>query len=101
MKVSVLKEGVHSGGASGRMPLFRIARSLLSRLEDEKTGEILLEELNTKMPDYRIETQNLVSILGNEVVEEFPWKNGMKPSTTDNVEGVLEELETSSISCGF
>ena len=91
MKVSVLKEGVHSGGASGHVPSsFRIARSLLSRLEDEKTGEILLEELNTEIPDYRIkETKNLVSVLGNEVVEEFPWKNGMKPSTTDNVEGVL------------
>ena len=91
MKVSVLKEGVHSGGASGHVPSsFRIARSLLSRLEDEKTGEILLEELNTEIPSYRIEeTKNLVSILGNEVVEEFPWKNGMKPSTNDNVEGVL------------
>ena len=91
MKVSVLKEGVHSGGASGHVPSsFRIARSLLSRLENEKTGEILLEELNTEIPDYRIEeTKNLVSILGNEVVEEFPWKNGMKPSTDDNVEGVL------------
>ena len=91
MKVSVLKEGIHSGGASGHVPSsFRIARSLLSRLEDEKTGEILLEELNTEIPNYRIEeTKNLVSILGNEVVEEFPWKNGMKPSTNDNVEGVL------------
>ena len=91
MKVGVLKEGVHSGGASGHVPSsFRVARSLLSRLEDEKTGEILLEELNTEIPNYRIEeTKNLVSILGNEVVEEFPWKNGMKPSTDDNVEGVL------------
>lgn len=91
MKVSVLKEGVHSGGASGHVPSsFRVTRSLLSRLEDEKTGEILLEELNTKIPYYRIEeTKNLISILGNEVVEEFPWKNGMKPSTDDNVEGVL------------
>ena len=91
MKVSVLKEGVHSGGASGHVPSsFRIARYLLSRLEDEKTGALLLEELNTEIPNYRIEeTKNLVSILGNEVVEEFPWKNGMKPSTDDNVEGVL------------
>jgi acetylornithine deacetylase/succinyl-diaminopimelate desuccinylase-like protein len=91
MKVSVLREGVHSGGASGHVPSsFRIARSLLSRLEDEKTGEILLEELYTKIPSYRIEeTKYLISILGNEVVEEFPWKNDMKPSTSDNVEGVL------------
>ena len=91
MKVSVLREGVHSGGASGHVPSsFRIARSLLSRIENENTGEILLEELKTEIPSYRIqEVKNLVSILGNEVVEEFPWKNGMKPSTSDNVEGVL------------
>ena len=100
MKVSVLKEGVHSGGASGHVPSsFRIARSLLSRLEDEETGEILLEELNTEIPSYRIEeTKNLVSILGNEVVEEFPWKNGMKPSTNDNVEGVLRRTWRAALS---
>ena len=82
MKVEVLKEGVHSGGASGHVPSsFRIARSLLSRLEDENTGEILIDELNTEIPDYRIEeTKNLVSILNNEVVEEFPWTQVVIPT---------------------
>jgi len=91
MKVEVLSEGVHSGGASGHVPSsFRIARQLLSKIEDEKTGEVLLDKLHTKIPEHRIkETQKLVSILGNEVVEEFPWKNTMKPSTNDNIEGVL------------
>ena len=100
MKVEVLREGVHSGGASGHVPSsFRIARSLLSRLEDEKTGEILIDELNTEIPDYRIEeTKNLVSILNNEVVEEFPWKDNMKPSTNDNVEGVLRRTWKPAVS---
>ena len=100
MKVEVLKEGVHSGGASGHVPSsFRIARSLLSRLEDEKTGEILIDELNTEIPGYRIEeTKNLVSILNNEVVEEFPWKDNMKPSTNDNVEGVLRRTWKPAVS---
>ena len=100
MKVEVLKEGVHSGGASGHVPSsFRIARSLLSRLEDEKTGEILIDELNTEIPNYRIqETKNLVSILDNEVVEEFPWKNDMKPSTDDNIEGVLRRTWKPAVS---
>ena len=100
MKVEVLREGVHSGGASGHVPSsFRIARSLLSRLEDEKTGEILNDELNTEIPDYRIEeTKNLVSILNNEVVEEFPWKDNMKPSTNDNVEGVLRRTWKPAVS---
>ena len=100
MKVEVLKEGVHSGGASGHVPSsFRIARSLLSRLENEKTGEILIDELNTEIPNYRIqETKNLVSILNNEVVEEFPWKNDMKPSTDDNIEGVLRRTWKPAVS---
>ena len=100
MKVEVLREGVHSGGASGHVPSsFRVARILLSRLEDEKTGEILIDELNTEIPDYRIEeTKNLVSILNNEVVEEFPWKNNMKPSTNDNVEGVLRRTWKPAVS---
>ena len=91
MKVEVLKEGVHSGGASGHVPSsFRIARKLLSLVEDENTGEILVDELHTKIPEHRLkETETLVSILGDEVVQEFPWKNDMKPSTNDKVEGVL------------
>ena len=91
MKVEVLSEGVHSGGASGHVPSsFRIARQLLSKLEDEDTGEILLDKLHTNIPDYRREeTETFVSILGDEVVKEFPWKNGMKPSTMDKLEGVL------------
>ena len=91
LRVDVLTEGVHSGGASGHVPSsFRIARQLLSRIEDQDTGEVLLDELKTDIPNYRLnETEKFVSILGNEVVEEFPWKENMKPSSEDNVEGVL------------
>ena len=91
MKVEVLSEGVHSGGASGHVPSsFRIARQLLSKIEDETTGEILLDKLHTKIPDHRIkETETLVAILQEEIVKEFPWKNRMRPSTDDKVEGVL------------
>jgi len=91
LRVDVLTEGVHSGSASGYVPSsFRVARQLLSRLENIDTGEVLLDELKTGIPDYRIqETKNYVSILGNEVVEEFPWDAHMEPSTDDKVEGVL------------
>jgi acetylornithine deacetylase/succinyl-diaminopimelate desuccinylase-like protein len=46
VRVDVLTEGVHSGVGGGVVPSsFRILRSLLSRIEDESTGEILLPEL--------------------------------------------------------
>jgi len=91
LRVDVLTEGVHSGSASGYVPSsFRVARQLLSRLENVDTGEILLDELKTDIPDYRIkETDTFVSILGDDLLGEFPWDSGMQPSTHNIVEGVL------------
>ena len=91
LNVSVLNEGVHSGGASGHVPSsFRIARHLLSRIEDEETGEIKVKELHVNIPEHRkSETEDLVNILGEEVVDEFPWKDNTKPSTENLIEGVL------------
>jgi acetylornithine deacetylase/succinyl-diaminopimelate desuccinylase-like protein len=53
VRVDVLTEGVHSGVGGGVVPSsFRILRSMLSRIEDEATGEILLPELlGTGVPD--------------------------------------------------
>ncbi len=46
VRVDVLTEGVHSGAAGGLVPSsFRILRRILSRIEDEATGQILLPEL--------------------------------------------------------
>jgi acetylornithine deacetylase/succinyl-diaminopimelate desuccinylase-like protein len=51
VRVDVLLEGVHSGLAGGVVPSsFRILRSLLSRIEGEGTGEILLPELRADVP---------------------------------------------------
>jgi len=42
LRAQVLREGVHSGLAGGVVPSsFRILRALLSRIEDEATGDIL------------------------------------------------------------
>ena len=91
LKIGVLEEGVHSGGASGHVPSsFRIARQLLSKLEDENTGEIKLQELHTNIPKHRIsEAKVFVDVLGEEVIHEFPWKDKTRPSTEDLLEGVL------------
>ena len=91
LRVDVLKQGIHSGSSSGHVPSsFRIARQLLSRLEDENTGEMLLDELNITIPEYRVEeTSKMIGILGEQVVEEFPWIDDMRPSTADPLEGVL------------
>jgi len=91
LRVDVLKEGVHSGGASGYVPSsFRVVRQLISRLENQDTGEILLEDLKVKIPDFRLkETKEYVKIVGDDLKKEFPWVSKMGPSTNDKIEGVL------------
>lgn len=90
VKVSVLKEGVHSGSASGLVPSsFRVLRSLLSRIEDEMTGLIKLPELHAEIPGHRLEeVRTMIDVLGGKD-EPFPYEDGMQPSTDDPVEGIL------------
>jgi acetylornithine deacetylase/succinyl-diaminopimelate desuccinylase-like protein len=82
---------VHSGDASGVVPdSFRVLRRLLSRLEDETTGEILPDELKVDVPAERVEqARQCASILGDEVYSKFPWADGMQPVAEDKVELIL------------
>ena len=74
LTVRVLTEGVHSGDACGIVPsTFRILRGLLSRLEDEATGEIKLPDLHVQIPPQRIEqAKEAASVLGDDVYGSFP-----------------------------
>jgi acetylornithine deacetylase/succinyl-diaminopimelate desuccinylase-like protein len=91
LHVEVLREGVHSGAASGIVPSsFRILRALLSRLEDETTGRVLPEWLYAEIPNERIEQAKAVAkILGPGVWNHFPWRAGMRPVNEDPVELLL------------
>jgi acetylornithine deacetylase/succinyl-diaminopimelate desuccinylase-like protein len=92
LKVQVLTEGVHSGDASGVVPSsFRILRSLLSRLEDEATGDIRPSELHAQIPPGRIaEAKSTAESLGRQVFEKFPFTPGMRPVEDDPAELILD-----------
>jgi len=91
LRVSVLSEGVHSGDASGVVPSsFRILRQLISRLEDETTGRIRLEQMHVEIPaDRRKQAQAAAEGLGNDVFDKFPFLPGMAPVSDDLAELVL------------
>jgi acetylornithine deacetylase/succinyl-diaminopimelate desuccinylase-like protein len=91
LNVRVLTEGVHSGDASGIVPSsFRISRTLLSRVEDEKTGEIKLDELFVQVPPGRIaEAKQAADILGDAVYSKLPFSGSTKPMNDDLAELVL------------
>src|ERR1700749_1144087 len=91
LTVRVLDEGVHSGDASGVVPSsFRVFRQLISRIEDEATGEMLLPELAVQVPADRLSQATKASaILDKQVHAKFPMKSGMTPMHHDLTQLVL------------
>jgi len=91
LSIRVLEEGVHSGDASGVVPSsFRILRMLLSRLEDEKTGDILPRALHADIPEQRIaQAKNAARILGDSIYTKFPFAGRTRPMAQDLAELVL------------
>ncbi len=89
--VKVLEEGVHSGDASGIVPSsFRLLRQLLSRIEDENTGRILVDGLHVDIPADRLaQAKKVAEVLGDEVYDKFPFLPGMTPMADDLTELVL------------
>ena len=91
LTVRVLTEGVHSGDASGLVPSsFRIARRLLSRIEDEETGQMKLDEFFVQIPPERMEqARQAAAILGDEVFTKMPFAGKTKPMAPDVTEMIL------------
>ena len=91
LTVRVLTEGVHSGDASGVVPSsFRLVRQLLSRIEDETTGRILIDALHVEVPPDRLQQAGTVAqVLGSEVYDKFPLAAGVRPMADDLTELVL------------
>jgi acetylornithine deacetylase/succinyl-diaminopimelate desuccinylase-like protein len=91
LTVKILREGVHSGDASGIVPSsFRIVRMLLDRIEDPNTGEIYLDELHTEIPPEReAQARAAAQSLGFDVFQKFPFVGGAMPAVADLTEMVL------------
>lgn len=90
LTVQILTEGVHSGGASGIVPSsFRIIRELLDRVENSKTGEVLLKEFHVEIPSYRQEeAQKAAEALGDELATNFPFVKGAR-AVSDQLDELL------------
>lgn len=80
VRVDVLTEGVHSGLAGAVVPSsFRILRQLLSRVEDEVTGEILLPELRAEVPTrHRADLAAVAAELPDAPVADLPTVPGLR-----------------------
>jgi acetylornithine deacetylase/succinyl-diaminopimelate desuccinylase-like protein len=98
LRVDILEEGVHSGDAGGVVPSsFRIARQLLDRIDDSRTGIVKGAAFACEVPKERLaQAQQAARILGDSMWKRFPWsccdeKRGLfsEPVTKDPVELIL------------
>ncbi|MFO1350636.1 MAG: M20 family metallopeptidase [Gammaproteobacteria bacterium] len=91
LRVEILKEGVHSGYASGVVPSsFRIVREFLERLEDAATGRIKPPALHVEIPSQRLEqTRRVAELLSTEIVRGYPFLEGALPMGANPLENLL------------
>jgi len=91
LRTDVLTEGVHSGSASGVVPSsFRVLRKLLSRIEDEVTGQVVASALHVDIPEQRIEqAKKAAETLGDVVYQRFPWAVDSPKPNESNYELLL------------
>ncbi len=91
LEVSLLREGVHSGDGSGVIASsFRVIRQLLDRLEDAATGAIKPNDLYVEIPRQRVmQAARVAEVLGAEVWNKFPTREGVTPVTDDIAELTL------------
>ncbi len=89
--VEGLTEGVHSGAGTGIAPsVFRIARTLLARVESDVTGDILVDELLVPIPAQRIEQARAAAgVLADEIAGKLPFVPGARALSDSPVELVL------------
>jgi acetylornithine deacetylase/succinyl-diaminopimelate desuccinylase-like protein len=93
LTVELLKEGVHSGEGSGVVASsFRVMRQLLSRLEDEKTGEILVREFHVPLsPQTAEHAAYTAQVLGDKVHSKLPLLAGVHPVDPDPAALILNQ----------
>jgi len=91
LSVEVLTEGVHSGVGTGVAPsAFRILRTLLGRIENEVTGDLLVDELYADIPAERRQQAEVVAdALGETTWRMLPFADGVQPVTDSPYELVL------------
>ncbi len=97
--VDIVTEGLHSGDVSGMVPSsFRIARALLSRVEDEATGRVLLPSCTVEIPGERIEQARATADEIGPIAAHYPFVEGAQPMSSDGAEQLLARTWRAALS---
>jgi len=99
MRVDIVTEGLHSGDVSGMVPsTFRIARTLLSRIEDQTDGRVLLASAEAEIPGDRLAQARATADEIGRIADRYPFVDGAGPTTDDPVEQLLSRTWRATLS---
>jgi acetylornithine deacetylase/succinyl-diaminopimelate desuccinylase-like protein len=100
LTVNVTKEGIHSGSGSGIVPsCFRILRQLLNRIENETSGDIILDDLKVEIPEGRLnQAETAANVLAKSLFEELPFLSGVKPESDSISDLILRRTWKAALS---
>ena len=96
----VLREGVHSGMASGIAPNpCRIVQQLLERLENPRDGALRPQALSVNVPADRLaQIRTAAGVLGDAVAGKLPWAQGVRAISDDPVELLINSTWKATLS---
>lgn len=91
LDIQVTKEGIHSGLGSGVVPPIElILRQLLDRIEDARTGQVIIPGFDVEIPaERRAQAQQVATILGKNFLYSYPFLEDTSPICQDVVELIL------------
>ncbi len=100
LSVRVLREGVHSGMASGIAPNpCRIVQQLLERLENPRDGALRPQALSVNVPADRLaQIRTAAGVLGDDVAGKLPWAQGVRAISDDPVELLINSTWKATLS---
>ena len=100
LTVRVLEQSQHSGSVSGIVPSsFRILRELLDRVEDSTTGEVLVKEMHTDVPEAAVRsTRDIAREFGNVLGDEIPSVPGLVLMGDNEAERLLRRTWSPTLS---
>ena len=100
LSVRVLREGVHSGMASGIAPNpCRIVQQLLERLENPRDGALRPQALSVNVPADRLaQIRTAAGVLGDAVAGKLPWAQGVRAISDDPVELLINSTWKATLS---
>lgn len=95
----ILTQDIHSGMSGAVASSFRILRQILDRIEDAKTGRVLLDTLHTRIPDERMkQLEGAAKILGPSLHKKIPLVKGATAMFDDPLDFLINNTWRPAVS---